>query len=162
MNGEEGQESKFYGRPETFKDVVISHLKKIAGLSATEFRGGYYITFTDRKGVTKESYVEDSRERYNNSVLILSFLLKGKFDDNMEKRNKEIHKELEELRKKFLKTSSINENEILGEGFYEKDEDKVLLEEYKTKKLRTYHKLFSELCLLLGRLNYMEIGGGEY
>jgi len=37
-----------------------------------------------------------------------------------------------------------------------------LLETYKQKKLNLYLQIFEEVSLLLGRLNYLEIGGATY
>jgi hypothetical protein len=160
----EGEEESFgYGnRTMAFKDVVLIHLKRIMELSACEMRGGYNVTITDKKGNERELYVEDSRERISNAIYAFSLLLQPKFDKIMKEKFKESIQKREELKQKFLESSSIEEKEVLGEGYYENTKDKVLLEEYKISKLQLYWDLFSELSNLLGRINYMEIGGGSF
>lgn len=151
-----------FQKPAQFKEVVLTHLKKIAEISCCEMRGGYNLIVTDRNGSEREVYIEDSRERYSNAVLTLAHILLGKFDKIMEKKYQEFYDSIETIKGEFINKCSHDEVEIMGEGFYENSQDKVLLEHYKIKKLKIYQDLFAELSLLLGRLNYMEIGGGSF
>ena len=48
------------------------------------------------------------------------------------------------------------------EAFYESQEDKILLEQFKTKKLILHLELFTELSKALADCNYFELVGGVY
>jgi len=151
-----------YGKPATFKDVVIRQLQKVAELSCHELRGGYFATITDKKGTEKEIWIEDSRESYSNGIQTLGILLIPKYDKTMNEKYKKHQEQLLKLKNDFLEAASIDETEIMGEGFYESTKDKVLLEQYKIRKLQLFHELFSQLSMQLGRLNWMEIGSGGF
>lgn len=158
----EEQGSFNFGKPAQFKDVVIIHLRRLMELSACEMRGGYHLFIKDKSGNEREVYVEDSRERISNAIFAFGLLLLPKFDKTMKEKYKKFKELLKKNKDKFLEATSIEEKEVLGEGYYESTSDKVLLEEYKIHKLQLYWDLFSDLSELLGRLNYMEIGGGSF
>lgn len=144
----------------SFKDMVLLHLRKISELGCNEMRGGYYsITIVD--GKSKESYVDDNRARFDNAVLILAHLLQYKFDEPMKQRFEFYNKAIIECRNKFIDNSTMQEDEILGEQFYD-TKDKILLEQYKHKRNRLHFTLFEELCTFLGRINYLEVMGGSF
>lgn len=145
----------------SFKEIILKHQSRITLLYSKELRGGYYTMVTNRKGETKEAYVEDTREALSNAILCLTQLLILKFDGEMNKAIDEFNKEVSDIEKEFLESSSIEEDVVLGESFYG-DDDKILLERYKIKKLALYQGLFTEICKLLLRLKYFEISGGIY
>jgi len=64
--------------------------------------------------------------------------------------------------KAFVEKSSINEEVILGEGYYKDPKDQVLLEQYRIKKLRLFQSLFLSLNKLFGRKNWMEIENADF
>ena len=150
------------GGGNSFKDIVMLQLRKVAQLSCTEFRGGYYTTAPTKSGQEKEIYVQDTREVYSNATYALALLLKPKFDEEMETAFKTFNDKLKARQKNFMDKSSIDEEVILGESFYEEQADKILLETYRNRKLKLHLSLFAELSKQLARSNYMELGGGTY
>ncbi len=150
------------GGGNSFKDIVMSQLRRVTQLGSTEFRGGYYSTVPTKSGVDKEIYVQDSREVFSNAVYTLALLLKPKFKKDMNTAFTNFNDKLKERQKGFMGKSSIDEEIILGESFYDNEKDKILLETYRNKKLRLHLSLFAELCKELGRLNYMELSGDSF
>ena len=148
------------GGGNSYKDIVMSLLRKVAMLSCCELRGGYYSFYQTKGGSEREIYIQDTREVFSNGVYTLALLLKTKFDTAMKTDFKKFNTDLTGIKDEFMEASSVNEEVVLGESFYESNEDKILLETYKNKKLGLYLDLFSKVSDLLARLNYMEISGG--
>ena len=146
----------------SFKEIVMLQLRKVTQFANVEWHGGYYTSTTTKTGQEKEIYIQDSREVFSNSVYILTLLLKPKFDTDMDTALKNFNTKLKERQDKFIKESSPDEEVILGESFYTTDEDKILLETYRNKKLKLHLSLFSEISKQLARLKYMELGGGTF
>ena len=154
---EEDEGIRFSMKTSSFKEIVMEHLRRITTLYSCELRGGYYSTLKTKGGEEKEYYVEDSREALENAIYCLTQLLIPKFSNTTKTFFDEFEKQYEKLKQDFLKKTSLSETEVLGEGYYS-DEDKVLLEEYKIKKLNLYKGLFAELIKLLASKNYLEAG----
>ena len=150
------------GGGNSFKDIVMSQLRRVTQLSSTEFRGGYYTLVPTKAGVDREVYVQDSREVFSNAVYALALLLKPKFDAEMDNSFKTFNNKLKDRQDDFMKKSSVEEEVILGESFYDKEEDKILLETYRNKKLKLHLSLFAEISRQLSRVNYMELGGDTF
>lgn len=146
----------------SYKDIVMNQFKKITFICNTEFRGGFYQTKFDTRGKATEVYVPDSREVFNNAVYSFALVLIPRFDDVMKEAFKTYKQKNKENKEWFLKNTSIEEEVVLGEPFYENIKDKILLETYKEKKLVIYQYLFKELSKLLARLNYFDYLGGTY
>lgn len=146
----------------TFKDVVLTQLLKLNNLCNVEFRGGYYTTVPTKGGEEKEVYVQDSREVFSNAVLALRILLEPRFDKVMKPNYLKFKTELKKIQEAFIEDSSVEEEVILTESFYKNEEDRILLETYKMKKLQLYINLFSNLSFQLFRLNYLGISGGTF
>ncbi len=150
------------GGGNSFKDILMSQLRRVTQLSSVEFRGGYYSTVPTKSGVDKEIYVQDSREVFSNAVYVLALLLKPKFDKEMEKSFGTFNTKLKDRQKEFIGKSSVEEEVILGESFYDKEEDKILLETYRNRKLKLHLSLFAEISNQLARINYMELSGDSF
>ena len=150
------------GNADTFKEVLFSHLRRITNVATNEMRGGYYSTMITKAGGEKDIYVPDTRETYCNGVLCLAHISYHKFDKKMEEVYKNFNTELETLEKDFIEASSIDEEVILGEGYYKDPKDQILLEQYRIKKLRLFQNLFLELNKLFGRKNWMEIENADF
>ena len=150
------------GKSSTYKEIIMSQLGRIAQLSSKELRGGYFTITTTKIGAEKEIYVEETRSAVQNAIYCLAILLTNKYDKDMKKAFDVFETEIQEQKIAFLKTTALNDNEILGEGFYEETKDKIRLEELKISRLRIYQRLFKELCLMLGRFNFLEIGGTTF
>lgn len=159
---QETDDVEFTTRPSTFKEIVITQLGRVVALSNVEFRGGYYTIIPSKKGEDKEVYVPDTREAFSNGLMALALLLKSRFDKEMERAYKTFEEEMDKIREEFIDTSSPSEDVILGEGFYTNSRDKVLFETYKQKKLNLFLSLFGNLCNLLYREKYFEIGSSTY
>ena len=153
IESEEG--IRFSTKTSSFKEIIMEHLRRITKLSSCELRGGYYSTFVTKSGEEKEHYVEDSREALENAIYCLAQLLISRFTKTMKTDFETFEKERGELKQAFFKKTSIDEKEVLGEGFYS-DDDKILLEEYKIDKLWLYKYLFTKLIILLASKNYLE------
>ena len=145
----------------SFKEIVMIHLARIALLSSTELRGGYFSITQTKSGDTKEVYVADSRESLSNAIHFLAHALYPKFDKDMKAAFKIFKKETEELKEEFLKETKKEDSEVLGESYYPESE-KSLLEEYKIKKVELYIELFTDLIQFLSRKKYLEITGGGF
>lgn len=157
-----GDDFEFSSKPSSFKEIVMEHLKRITQLSCVEFRGGYYNSFKTKQAEIHETYVPDSREVLSNAIYCMAQLLILKFDKEMTPAFEQFNKDRLELKRKFLdSTKSLEETEVLGEGFYN-DDEKILLEEYKIQKIVIYLDLFTELSKLLARKKYFEIGGASF
>ena len=154
---EEEEGIRFSMKTSSFKEIIMDHLRRITILYSCELRGGYYSTFKTKSGEEKEYYVEDSREALENAIYCFTQLLIPKFSDSNKTYFDEFEKQREKLKQDFLKRTSLNETEVLGEAYYD-EEDKVPLEEYKIKKLNLYKGLFTELIRLLAKKNYLEAG----
>ena len=146
-----------------FMEIIYYQIHQVIQKMNREFRGGFYsreiIKGTDE---TRLVYIPDTREEFCNSVLGLTAILRPRFDKKMIKDWK-AHKEKEEkIVQEFLDASSVDEEVILGEAYYESTEDKIFLETYKNKKLQLYIQLFARLNMYLGRKNYFEIVGGVF
>ena len=150
------------GGGNSFKDIVMSQLRRVTQLGSTEYRGGYYSLVPTKSGVEKEIYVQDSREVFSNAVYTLALLLKPKFKTDMNTSFTNFNTKLEARQKEFTDASSVDEEIILGESFYTEDKDKILLETYRNKKLKLHLSLFAEISKELGRLNYMELSGDTF
>ncbi len=150
------------GGGNSFKDIVMLQLRKVTQLCCCEWRGGYYTMVPQKGGQEREVYVQDSREVFSNGVYALAIILTPKFDKDMDTALTNFKTKLSERQAKFIKDSSVDEEVILGESFYTEDKDKILLETYRNKKLKLHLSLFAELSKLLGRINYMELGGGVF
>lgn len=160
MEDDEDMEISLSGN--SFKDIIMMQLRRSTLLSNVEFRGGYYTAYTTKGGEVKEVYVQDSREMFSNSVYSLALLLKPKFDSEMGIFFEHFEDKTKVLTNEFLKKTKMDDEVVLGESYYEDVEDKIHLETYRHKKLALYLSLFGEICSLLARLNYLDIGGGVY
>lgn len=159
MNDEEGILS-INPKEASYREVVHEHLRRVIKLSSCELRGGFWTRMTTKDGGEKLIYVQDTRETLCNAILCLAFLLQPKFDKKQKDYFKIFNEELDKKKMKFLDKTKINDKQILGEDYYDKDEKKLLIE-YKIEKLELHLELFAELCILLSS-NPLGIGEATY
>jgi len=129
----------------SFREIVLSHVRKILEISSQEFRGG----FTEEKIEGTQivhTYIPDSRKQYIQSIESLSDTLIPYFDEGIQTDFKALNIELGKLKKKY--------NDLQDKG-----EDN-LEERYSIDKLQIMRKLFRSLNLLLKRLDYLK--GAKY
>lgn len=143
----------------SFRMIVMWYVKKILDLAAKEFRGGYWQTKL-RTGsgmatATEKVYIPDSREEYCNAIDALYDLCLPWLKENQYLEMQDINKELEGLREAFIEATKADETEVLCDDFYQ-GEDKVLLEQYKFKKLRLHRELFQKVNMFLKDQNYFQ------
>lgn len=146
----------------SFKDIILNQFNTVVKNANVEFRGGFWTKYISKTGEERLIYIPDTRETFCNSVRILATVWKKRFQPNMKMRYKVFKKKLKELQEEFIQNTSVNETVILGENYYTNERDKILLEEYKNKKLELYLVLFSWINEDLAETNYLEIMGGTY
>ena len=156
-NNTTDDDATMFSKTSSFKEITMLHLTRITKLSSCELRGGYYSVFTTKSGEEKEYYVEDTREALENAIYCLAQLTISRFTKQMTTSFEKFETERENLKQTFLGKTKLTETEVLGESYYE-DEDKILLEEYKIRKLNLYKNLFTELVIMLAAKNYLEVG----
>lgn len=131
-----------------FREIILSHLKKILDISSNELRQKTTVKFNPNGEQIKEE--EDTRESYIQSVEALAIVLLPYFDEEMTKVYQECEKILfaynYELKKLFSK-------EI--ENFEEQSQaDPTFF--YIRLRINHAKKLFKELNLLLKRQGYLK------
>lgn len=140
----------------TFRDILLSHLKKITGFASVEFIGGYWEQKphpNPSSNATINVYVPDTREVYSNAVECLADLLAPYFDKEM----KENESHYEEAKKDSFLALAKNSNN--GRGYVFADvEDRVAFRDIKRQAAQ---KLFRALCSFLYRKKYLELGSIE-
>ena len=118
----------------SFKEIVLTHLRRITQLCCVEFRGGFKLQKIHTSGkfsYTEEVYVQDTRECFINATNMLNDLLLPMFD-------KQMREEVDILDKDYASKKKL---------------DKKVWNEAKIENKR---KLFQQLSLLLKRLKYLE------
>jgi hypothetical protein len=146
----------------SYKEIVMGQYKRVVFFFNREFRGGFYMQVPTKLGDEKLIYIEDTRETLSNAILGLAIILKPKFDTHMEQFYQQINLKLKVLKKKFLNDTTLKERTVLGENFYDKQDDKILLHEYKNQKQEIFIKLFARMCLQLQKLKYFQMLGGNF
>ena len=122
----------------SFREIVLSHIKKILELSCIEFRGGYnQISYTN--GIKTLTYIPNSRKCYIQAVQNLGYILTPYYDDEIKNSQKEIEDEVDK---------EISEIET-------DDEDKKI-KVIISIQLEKAKKMFVELNLLLKRQDYLK------
>lgn len=150
------------GGGNNFRDVVMNQFNKVTSFSNVEFRGGFYTKVPTKEGGEKEIYVQDSREVFSNACFALALILQPKFNKGMIEHFEEFRDTKDKITEECIKATSVEENVILGDSFYESQEDKIIIEEYKTKKLLLHLKLFANISQELSRHGYFEMRGETY
>jgi len=148
----------------TFRDIVLSQVKKILLNANCEMRGGYWETkevpIGNMQTLTQKTYIPDTREVYSNSVEALYDLLYAHFDELMKKDGEDYEDEMDE---------AFNDNTV----FVEPDREDQTPEEAKKTKRRSFgtqdnkvsyrqervkicRELFRCLCCFLKRQDYFK------
>ncbi len=154
----------------TFKEIVLSHLKKIGTFASVEFRGGWWderTVHTSLGGVTKSeeirTYIEDTREVYNNSINYLFDILYPHFDKKMKDEGEKIDKELDKTyNDNTVVVEEDREDETSKEGKEVEQKERRVFKgknnksSYRAKKLEIKRKLFRALCSFLKRIDYFK------
>lgn len=123
----------------TFKQICLMHINRCVINGSVEWHGGYW-NETGYNPVTK-TYVQNSREVYNNSVAMLKALLMGYFDKQMKEADKKLEEEFELKKQEY--------------GSKEKQGKEIRYEWYNFCILWNI-KLFQQLIMLSKRLNFFE------
>ena len=145
----------------SFKETAMRGFREACLSLSVELRGGYYL---DAGGDnSKEVYVPDTRDVACNTVFVLAVLLlpKIKIDPVSKKVWADFEENLKVLEENFIKKTVTKESVVLGADYYN-EVDRLGFEEFKINRLRLHIILFKELSELLGRKNYLEMGGGTF
>jgi len=118
---------------EQYERVLLSH--------NVEFRGGFYMQTQNNLG-NIEIYVPDTREVFCNSCHALAILTRGSMSKAALQKYEDIKLQLADNERWFMELSSVDEEIVLGESFYDKTEDKILREQFILKKVKIYQLLF--------------------
>lgn len=146
----------------SFKEIVMQKFKLCGDCLSVEFRGGYYSDSVLESGGFSSSYIPDSREVSCNSILVLTIYLLPRFDEKALKDFEDFQDFLKILNNEFYEKVNSSEQVVFCSDYYLSDEDKESLEVYKIRKLRLHVELFVSVSKLLGRKNYLEIGGAGF
>jgi len=145
----------------TFKSIALSFFKKCGEALAVEQRGGFYGVQKTNDNIV-EIWIPDAKEVSCNTIQTLFLYLKPYLNDEELKEFLEILEMVNGLEQDFIKKSSVDEDIILSEAFYDNPKDKILLETMKQKRLIQYKDLFLLMSGFMKKKNYFEIGGGIF
>lgn len=148
----------------TFRDIILTHLRKISQFASVEFRGGYWEIKPDPKpnsNIDYKIYIPDTREVYSNAVECLADMLAPYFDKEM-KQAEEIA--IKEDKKAYEDNTIIKQSERNDRTPKEAREDDRSFKDiwkrvdYRTERAKINRKLFRALCKFLYRKKYLELG----
>lgn len=134
-----------------FKQIVLSHLKKILDLSTSELRNKTHKTFSGTNIEVTEN--EDTRKSYIQSVENLAYILIPYFDKEINKKYEEYIKIIDGFDHEVKEKLSDDLRKLKKEV---EDEERVELNFAIQMKLKYAKKLFRELNLLLKRNDYLK------
>lgn len=131
-----------------FKEICMAQLQRVVINSSKEMRAGFFV-YTPPSGSysggQKQKYFGDTRKELKQSIDVLHDLLLPKFDEEMQKQSKLIIKEFDEWHDTW-KNKEIAKNQE---------------ENYWSRTLKIYRKLFQQLCYFLERMGWLESVGIE-
>jgi len=126
----------------SIKQIILRHIRKISDISSQELTSSYWqkkpIKISDGI-VMSEIYKPDLRLAYSNSVDCLHDLIKPYIDDKFTKEYNQLKKQ---------EKTKLNDKTLTNQ------DQKIWV------KLKLRRKLFSEIMLLLNRIDFFE--GKEY
>jgi len=143
-----------------YKDLIMWQLKQVCRSSNVEFRGGFYITVSDKTGNDREIYIQDTREVFCNAIHLFAILTQNNFKPAEEKAFLKFKEDLKAIEDEFMQKSSVDEDIILGEPFYENPRDKILLEMFKNKKVKVHRNLLVSIISTVSKKNSFANNGG--
>ena len=145
----------------TFRDIVLSHVRRIAQYGSVEFQGGYWEhkpVSINGNTTTVSKYVPDSREVYSNAVETLADMLYPYFDSQMKEAEVKARKLLQEVKDEAIVKGDEAEDvdwkipQLVGNA-------NVMY--YRSNRRQILRELFRELCSFLHRKKYLELGSIE-
>ena len=113
-----------------FKQIALSHYKRILELSCSEFCGGYW-NYVFIGNTTNKIYVTDKRKEFIQAIELLALALYPHFDKDMKEEYKDYKGKIEKL----------------------KEEDNL---KHSKKNLKLAKTLFRDLSSLMKRLDYFK------
>jgi len=149
----------------TFKAIVLQQLQKIVNLQSKEMRGGFWqnkaIPVSNGMVKMEKVYVADTREEYGGGVDALHDLLIPYFHLKMKELDTLSIAQLQKMKEDVIDASSIDETEVLDNEFYTDPKNKLIIANYRFKKLNISRRMFQGLCCFLHRKKYLELGSIE-
>lgn len=141
----------------TIQMIVLEQVRRLTRLYSREMRGGYWQNRTVRQGDTSANtlvYVPDTREELCQAIQCLHDILLPYFDEEVENNLKDIEAALITAEQECIAATSADDTFVMSSDNYSK-EDKLIVEQYKHKKLDLYRHVFRELSRLLNRKHYL-------
>ena len=142
----------------TFKDIVLSHLKKVGVFASVEMRGGFWEHKSHPNpniNETIDTYIPDSREVYSNAVEFLFDLLYAHFDKKMMEAAEVFGGELDSVYKENTKVVGSSKDSGFEFRKFKDGETKVV---YRKERLKICRRMFRALCCFLKRKDYLKLG----
>lgn len=124
-----------------FKDILMRHIDACVKNGSVELRGGFSQD-TVFNGQLIKNYISDTRETFNNSVMMFRALLLPFFDETMEKEDKKFNEALEQAFKEY------QENQ--------KRESPHWKTIYYDSKVNAHRSLFEALIMLAKRKGFFD------
>jgi len=151
----------------TFREIMLSHLKKISTYASVEFRGGFWedtVKVIGNMSVTNTHYVADSREIYSNSIEYFYDLLFPHFDKEMKEAGEKAEKEIKETFKDHTVIKEPEREDENKDTIIKEEESKVYRNfkdtsnkiSFRSRKRKINRILFRELCSFLKRVDYFK------
>ncbi len=150
----------------TFREIVLSHLKKILTFSSCEFRGGFWEERANpnpQRNDPIKTYVPDTREVYSNAIEGFYDILFPHFDKEMKSDGEKLVKELKAAFKDNTITKEKDrEDKTPEEGEELEQEEKRTFGNidnrlsYRRQRVKINRKLFRALCCFLKRKDYLK------
>jgi len=150
----EVQDESSYGAAETLsiKEIILRQIRKIADISCKEFTGGYWEKKPIKTGngmMFSETYHEDVRESYCNSVDFLIDIIYPLSDEDL----KDYLKKFEGFKEKIVKYNLKNNTKEV-EDIKEDPDIKI------AKKIKLKRQTFRQINLMFERNNFWQGSGG--
>lgn len=159
---------------ESFRDIMLRHLRMIGKFASVEFRGGYWDVKSRGSHGHTVVYVQDSGEVYCNAVDYFADCLFPHFDNKMvtawedsEKKLKEAigaHTDDKRLARYgtallcFYREDQKPEDSPMSNKIFKNQELKLM---FRSSKVGIKRKLFRDICCFLKRKGYFEVGSVE-
>ena len=115
-------------------------VEKIFEISTHEYHGGFWKTIISGN-ISHREYIPSPRKQYIQAVRNLSYILKPFYDEEMEKQDSKIFKQINQMKK---------------EETEKQDKSSSIALKFSKRELILMERLFCELNLLLKRKDYLK------
>ncbi len=146
--------------------LVMEILRKCGENGSHEMRQGWFNEKKDKSGNIIKVYIEDTQEKFSETVATASSIMACDFDKEAIENIKKLNKELEDIKKKLLKDQwewwskkyKIDKNKLESSGKGVVDGcfnfNLVWYKTFVREKVRIHRLIFTELNLLTKRIDF--------